>query len=90
MALYAGNFDEYIVTQELHNLRQREDGEIPALLKEYLVAAGVAADKIKCVADDYESFTLGRSGLTDRDLLVANLGQKTVMSQIPDLEVNYH
>lgn len=88
MALYAGHFDEYIVTQERHNLKERADGEIPAVLKAQLIDNGVPAEKIRIVNDDFESFTVGRSGLTDQDLLVANLGQETVMAQIPELEIN--
>jgi cyanophycin synthetase len=60
-ASVAGYFDHYICRED-DNRRGRAPGEVPALLREALIGAGVPADEISVVPDEQEAVT---AALTD-------------------------
>jgi len=62
----AGHFDIYVCRQD-DSRRGRKDGEIPAMLREALVEAGVPGDNIQIVPDEQQSIrsALSQAGAGD-------------------------
>jgi cyanophycin synthetase len=65
----AGFFDQYICRED-DNRRGRAPGEVPALLREALISAGVPADDISIVADEQAAVTAALSEAHAGDLLL--------------------
>jgi cyanophycin synthetase len=65
----SGHFDKYVCRQD-DRTRGRPDGEIPRLLKEALLKAGVAEDKIQCISSEQEAVNSALHQCEDGDLLL--------------------
>ena len=65
----AGHFDQYVCRQD-DRTRGRPDGEIPRLLKEALLKAGVAEDSIQCIHSEQEAVNGALRQCEDGDLLL--------------------
>jgi cyanophycin synthetase len=65
----AGHFDQFICKAD-DNRRGRGDDEVPRLLREGLIANGVAAEDVSIVADEQEAVTAGLELAGEGDLLV--------------------
>ncbi len=65
----AGHFDTYICRQD-DSRRGRSDGEVPAMLREALIDAGVAGDAIQAVPDEQLSIHTALAGARSGDLVM--------------------
>ena len=65
----AGHFDKYVCRQD-DRTRGRPDGEIPRLLKEALLKAGVSEDNIQCISSEQEAINGALNQCVDGDLLL--------------------
>ena len=65
----APHFDHFVCKQD-DRRRGREDGEIPRLLRDHLVAAGVAEDAIEVIPDEVEAVDRALRLAEPGDLLV--------------------
>jgi cyanophycin synthetase len=65
----AGYFDRYICRED-DNRRGRAPGEVPALLREVLIRAGVAAEQVSIIADEQAAVTAALSEAHAGDLLL--------------------
>jgi len=65
----AGHFDEYICRQD-DSRRGRQDGEVPAMLRQALLGAGVEADRIREVPDEQQSIQTALSSAGPGDLVM--------------------
>lgn len=68
-ALLAGTFDHYVCKAD-DNRRGRGEDEVPRLMRDSLIANGVAVDAITVVPDEQEAVEAGLGLAQDGDLLV--------------------
>jgi len=88
--LCAGHFDRYVCRRD-DNLRGRAPGEVPALLRDGLLGAGVAADAIAVVPDEQEAIFTALSAARAGDLLLVmgddiNRSWRQITTFSPELE----
>ena len=67
--ILAGHYDHYILKAD-DNRRGRADDEIPQLMKQGLLANGVAEDAITVIADEQKAIRYGLEMGAEKDLLV--------------------
>jgi cyanophycin synthetase len=65
----AGTFDRIIIRQDF-DLRGREDGEVPAIIKDELLAAHVSPDRIEMYPDEHEAMQHAVAEAQPGDLIV--------------------
>lgn len=68
-----GFFHKYILT-DWHDLRGRQPGETPALLRQGLIEAGVVEQQISIISDQRSAVRDAAARLSMNDLLCQNLG----------------
>jgi len=86
----AGHFDRYICRRD-DRLRGREPGEVPELLRDALIAAGVDEASIEVIPDEQEAIHAALSQAETGDLLLVmadsiDRSWKQIVNFSPDLE----